>query len=55
LRLLPFLLAMSPLVRAGAWLGVAGSALFSATSLAMLILNGFSRLGGYGFFVNWVS
>lgn len=55
LRLLPFLLAMSPLVRARAWLGVAGCALFFATSLAMLTLNGFSRLGGSGFFLNWIS
>lgn len=55
LRLLPFLLAMSPLVRAGAWLGVAGSASFFATALAMLIRNGCSRLGGSGFFWGWVS
>jgi hypothetical protein len=55
LRLLPFLLAMSPLVRAGAWLGVAGAGLFFATALAMLTDNGFHRLGGSGFFENWVS
>ncbi len=53
--MLPFLLAVSPLVRANAWLGVLGSALFFATSLAMLIRNGISQFGGSGFFRVWVS
>jgi hypothetical protein len=55
LLVLPFLLAMSLLVRAGAWFGVVGSALFFATALAMLVRNGCSRLGGTGFFAGWVS
>jgi hypothetical protein len=55
LLLLTFLLAMSPLVNAGAWLGAAGSALFLATSLAMLIRNGCSLSGGSGYFGGWVS
>jgi hypothetical protein len=53
--LLPFLLAIGPLVRAGAWLAVTGSALFFATSVAMLIRNGFSISGGSGFVAGWVS
>ena len=55
LRLLPYLLAVSPLVRTGAWLGVTGSLWFFATSLAILIRNGFSLQGGSGFFGEWVS
>jgi hypothetical protein len=53
--LLPFLLAIGPLARAGAWLAVAGSALFFATSIAMLTRNGCSITGGSGFFWGWVS
>jgi hypothetical protein len=53
--LVPFLLMVGPLVRSGAWLGVAGSTLFVATSIAMLIRNGFSLTGGSGFFGGWVS
>jgi hypothetical protein len=53
--LVPFLLMVGPLIRAGAWLGVAGSTLFVATSIAMLIRNGFSLKGSSGFFGGWVS
>jgi hypothetical protein len=53
--LLPFLLAIGPLVGAGAWLAVAGSALFLATSLGMLISNGCSVTGGSGYLGGWVS
>jgi hypothetical protein len=49
LLLLPFLLALSPLVRARAWLGVVGVIVFIATSLAMLIRNGMSIWRGTGF------
>jgi hypothetical protein len=55
LLLLPFLFGMSPLVRARAWLGVVGSILFFAQSLAMLTHNGSCRSGGSGFFTGWVS
>jgi hypothetical protein len=55
LLLLPFLFGMSPLVRAGAWLGVVGSILFFAQSLAMLTHNGSCEVGGSGFFTAWVS
>lgn len=55
LLILPYVVAVGPLVRGRAWLGVAGSALFFATALAMLISNGFSRLGGSGFFATWIS
>jgi hypothetical protein len=55
LLLVPFLLAMGPLIGAGAWLGASGSALYFATSLAMLTRNGFSLSGGSGFFGAWVS
>lgn len=55
LLLLPFLLAIGPLVRAGACLGVMVSALFHANSLAMLLHNGTSLGGECGFFEVWVS
>jgi hypothetical protein len=55
LLLLPFLLGIGPLVRAGNWFGVAGSILFFAQSLAMLIHNGSCRMGGSGFFAAWIS
>jgi hypothetical protein len=53
--ILPFLLAVSPLARAAAWIGVAGSCLFVATSLSMLTRNAFSLYESYGFFQAWVS
>ncbi len=53
--MVPFLLAMSPLVRFGAWIAATGSALFFASSLAMLMHNGSCRHGGSGFFSSWVS
>jgi hypothetical protein len=55
LLLLPFLLGMSHLVRAGAWLGVVGSILFFAQLLAMLTHNGSCEVDGSGFFTRWVS
>lgn len=55
LLLLPFLLALSPFVRAGAVLGATGAVIFFATSLAMLTRNGLTRSGGYGFFGAWIS
>jgi hypothetical protein len=54
LLLLPFLLGMSPLVGAGAWLGVVGSVLFFAQSLAMLTHNGSCEVGCSGFNTGWV-
>jgi len=50
LLLTPVLLAMSPLVRCCAWLGLSGAMLFLATSLAMIIDNACSRGGCTGFF-----
>lgn len=55
LLLVPFLLAISPLVRAAAWLGVAGSILFFAQCLAMLTYNGCWLDWGHGFFHGWIS
>lgn len=55
LGLLPFLLAIGPLVRSGAWWGMAGAVVFYATALAIIISNGFTRLGGMGFFYRWVA
>jgi hypothetical protein len=55
LLLLPFLFGMSPLVHARAWLGVVGSILFYAQSLAMLTHNGSCEAGGSGFFTGRVS
>jgi hypothetical protein len=46
---------MGDLVRAGAWFGLAGGALFVATAIAMLIRNGCSLTGGMGFRGGWVS
>lgn len=55
LLLLPFVLAQNVLARSGAWFGVAGSGLFLATSLGMLIRNGLLVSAGTGFFGRWVT
>ena len=48
--LTPVLLAFGPLVRCREWLGLAGTVVFTAASLAMLIHNGCPRGGVTGFF-----
>ncbi len=53
--LLPFLLAIGPLVRSKAWIGVAGVIVFFATVLSMLIFNGFCLTSGTGFFTHWIA
>ena len=53
--LLPFLLAIGPLVRSKAWIGVAGVIVFFATVLSMLIFNGFCLTSGTGFFSHWIA
>ncbi|MFO0957258.1 MAG: hypothetical protein U0800_07290 [Isosphaeraceae bacterium] len=50
LLLLPFLLAIGPLVRYGEWLAAAGSALFFATCLSMALANGLMYYSSIGFF-----
>jgi hypothetical protein len=50
LLLTPLLLAMSPLVRDHAWLALAGTILFFATSIAMMVHNACCRGGFSGFF-----
>jgi hypothetical protein len=47
--LTPLLLAMSPLIRCREWLGLAGTVIFFATSLAMMITNGCASGGLTGF------
>jgi hypothetical protein len=54
LLLTPLLLAMSPMVRWRAWLGLLGTALFFATALAMMMHNACCHNGGNGFFEHWV-
>jgi hypothetical protein len=53
--LLPFLLAIGPLVRSKAWFGLAGAILFYATALSIIIGNGFYWRSGGGFFYHWIS
>jgi hypothetical protein len=53
--LLPFLLAIGPLVRSAAWIGVVGVVVLFATVLSILIHNGFSPMGGIGFFSRWIA
>jgi hypothetical protein len=47
--LLPFILSFGPLVRKGAWLGVAACFIFFSTSIAMLYHNAICRGGSTGF------
>jgi hypothetical protein len=53
--LLPFLLAVGPLVRSRAWLGVVGAVLFFAASLSMIIENAYLRNGAAGFLFRSLS
>lgn len=54
LPLVPFLLAVGPLIRSRAFLGLVGIILFMMASLAMIVSNGFSLYGGVGFFSSWI-
>ncbi len=53
--LVPFLLAIGPLVRSRAWIGVAGTVLFYAVVLAMLVGNAFAQGWGCEFSGCWVA
>lgn len=53
--LVPFLLAIGPLVRSRAWIGVAGTVLFYAVVLAMLVGNAFAQDWGCEFSGCWVA
>jgi hypothetical protein len=55
LLLTPLLLAIGPLVRRRAWVGVCAVFVFVAVALAMLIANGCNELGMTGFFTAEVS
>jgi hypothetical protein len=50
----PLLFAMSPLVRWRAWVGLSGTVVFFATSIAMMTQNACSRGGMTGFFEAFV-
>lgn len=50
-----FLVCIGPLFRSRAWFGVCGAALFSVTTLSILIHNGFEQRSGGGFTAFWVS
>jgi hypothetical protein len=53
--ILPPLLWLKPLVRSRAWLAVCGVVLFSAASIACILINGTIRGWGVGFFSRWVQ
>ena len=52
--LIPPLLAIKPLVRAGSWLAVWGIVLFSTSAVACLLFNGTVRGSGVGFSGFWI-
>lgn len=53
--LLPFLLAIGPLVRSRAWFGVAGAVMFYVAALSIVVGNGFFWRSGKGFFYRLIS
>lgn len=55
LLLVPFLLAIGPLLRSRAWIGVAGTLIFLVVVLEMLVGNAFARGWGSGFRGGWVA